>query len=266
MIDFAALSDIGLNRPDNQDAFFLPDASSTSAAAPVIALADGMGGFALGGVASSLALKTLMDIYSSYLVGTPDGALKRGFEAANAAVRAECERLGVTQMGTTLIAAAIHGNTLHIAHMGDSRAYLIRADKATCLTQDHSVVGDLLRMNVIKAWQVRKHDRRSMLTRAIGLTLFAQPDIFSLRLLPGDRLVLCTDGCWGVVEDEEFAQIANHAASSADLCQALVDIALARGSEDNISVVAAHIRQIPGLPLRNKTRGSWMGSLFDRGN
>lgn len=262
MIEFAGLSETGPVRDDNQDAIYIPDGSCPPGAGQIFAVADGMGGYAQGEVASSLALSSLLDTYTNIMFGKPDGVLKRGFEAANMAVCAEASRLGVTAMGTTLIAAAFHGNTLHLAHVGDSRAYLVRNGKATCLTEDHTVVGDLLRMKVIQAWQVRSHARRSILTKAVGMSLFIHPDFISISLLPGDRLVLCTDGCWSVVEDEELEQITKQAGSAADLCRALVDFALERGSDDNLSVAAAYVHQIPNLPQNGKARRGWMDRLF----
>lgn len=263
MIDFGGVSEIGPVCADNQDAFYLHgDNSEQPGVSPIIILADGMGGHAYGGVASGAALKALLDAYTQFSLGTPDRALKRGFDAANEAVRSEAARLDVNHIGTTLTAAVIHGNVLHIAHIGDSRAYLVRNGKATCLTEDHTVVGDLLRMKVIQGWQVRTHARRSILTKAIGLTLFAQPDIFSTNLFPGDRVVLCTDGCWALLEDDEIARISSSAAGAEELCRKLVDVALEHGSDDNVSAVAAHVRQIPHRPQYERARGGWMGRLF----
>ena len=262
MFDFAGLSEIGPVREDNQDSFYLPDTSATLEAGPIFAMADGMGGYAQGGLASSLALKALLAAYQQNLNGKPAGALKKGVEAANNAVCAEANRMGVSRMGTTLTAAAMHGSTLTIAHVGDSRAYLVRDGKALSLTQDHTVVGDLLRMKVIKPEQVRTHARRSILTRAIGLALFVQPDIFTVELKADDRLVLCSDGCWGVLEDDDFATLTSRAANAEAICQALVGAALDHGSDDNVSVVAVHVRKLAETPHNGKIKQSWLSRLL----
>ncbi len=213
----------------------------------MFALADGMGGYAQGGLASRLVLRALFDTCCSHSNQAIPAILKRAINAANLAVINETARLGVGRMGSTLIAACLDGARLHLAHIGDSRAYLIRpgTDTATCLTQDHTVVGDLLRMRVIASHQVRTHARRSILTKAIGMAMFVQPDVFSVDLHPGDRLVLCTDGVWCAVEDDEFARLAKSTDNAQALCHALIDLALDHGSDDNVSVIAAHFRDLP---------------------
>ena len=248
MFDFAGLSETGPVREDNQDSYYLPELASTAGVGPIFALADGMGGYAQGGLASSLALKALLTAYQQNGSGKPAGALKRGVEMANNSVCAEASKLGVSRMGTTLTAGAIYGSTLYVAHVGDSRAYLVRGGKAEILTQDHTVVGDLLRMKVIKPEQVRTHARRSILTKAIGMALFVQPDIFSVELHAGDRIVLCTDGCWAAIEDEALTQLTSCAASAEEICQSLVKHALDEGSDDNISVVAVHVQALAPAP------------------
>jgi len=106
-------------------------------------------------------------------------------------------------MGTTLTAAYILGNTLYLAHVGDSRAYLIRDGRLVCLTSDHTMVGDMVRSKLISHDKIRTHAQRSYLTKSLGTTLFVQPDITQQKLREGDRLILCSDGVWSVVEDEE---------------------------------------------------------------
>ena len=140
------------------------------------ALADGMGGYAHGGVASSLALETFIRS-STARPGPPLKDLRRSMESANLSVYQAAQRLGAGRMGTTLTALHLLGDTLHLAHVGDSRAYLIRAGRAICLTNDHTTVGDLVRMKVISPDKVRTHAQRSILSKAVGLGLFIQPDM-----------------------------------------------------------------------------------------
>src|SRR5258707_8714271 len=104
-------------------------------------------------------------------------------------------------MGTTLTAAYVYGDVLYLAHVGDSRAYLIRDGRSICLTSDHTTVGDMVRSNLISSDKIRTHAQRSILTKSVGTALFVQPDIIQQRLREGDRLVLCSDGVWSVIED-----------------------------------------------------------------
>jgi protein phosphatase len=163
-------------------------------------------------------------------------------------------------MGTTLTAARILGRRLHLGHVGDSRAYLVRDGRATCLTNDHTMVGDLVRMHVISPDKVRAHAQRSILTKAVGLTLFLQADIDEIDLTQGDRLVLCSDGVWSMVQDEEFAAFARAAGSAAELSQSLVDLALERGTDDNVSVVSMLVHSLPE-PSHNGHNGRSKWSL-----
>ena len=122
----------------------------------------------------------------------------------------KAQQLGAGRMGTTLTAVYIFGNTLYLTHVGDSRAYLIRDKRATCLSADHTTVGDMVRSKLLSPDKLRTHAQRSVLTKAIGISLFVQPDITEHRLQEGDRLVLCSDGVWSVVQDEDFARIASN--------------------------------------------------------
>ena len=256
MIEFSGLTEAGPVREDNQDALVLPDGTCAPAVSPgsswaeggssgqsgeLFALADGMGGYAHGEIASRIALQAIWKTFFDANQAKITGALRKGIEAANLAVLTAARELGVARMGSTLTAGVIEGSTLHIAHIGDARAYLVRGGEASLLTQDHSVVGDLLRMRVLRPEQVRGHARRSVLTRAVGLNLFPQPDVFSLTLQAGDWLVLCTDGVWSVVQDDEFARLACAAPSAAGLCRSLLDLALSRETDDNVSALAVRV-------------------------
>jgi len=166
------------------------------------------------------------------------------------------QRLGAVRMGTTLTAVTVVGSHLHVAHVGDSRAYLIRDNRAQCITDDHTRVGEMVRMKVIPPDKVRAHAQRSILTKGLGLTLFVQPDITQVTLRDGDRLVLCSDGVWSVVEDQEFAQQATSARDTTGLSQGLIDLALERQSDDNLSVVAIHLHHL-GPAEAAEPRRSW---------
>lgn len=278
ILTFSGISETGPVREDNQDSILVPESIAPDEIIPqtgdpqgpsiaegaLFALADGMGGYEAGGLASTLAIQALHDTFYYHPNGHPAGTLKRGVEAANLAVCNEANRKNITRMGTTILAGTVSGGQLHLVHVGDSRAYLVRGGSATCLTQDHTVVGDLLRMKVITPAQVRGHARRSILTRALGLTLFVQPDVLSIDLRPGDRVILCSDGLWAVVEDEEIARMGASTASITELCRGLADLALANGTDDNLSVVAVDVHDLDQRPKTGKISGGWLNRMFSR--
>jgi protein phosphatase len=241
-IESGGLSVVGLVREDNQDSIYLPTRQHDPEMGLLYAVADGMGGYAHGAVASSLALEALVNTLFERANPNPK-ALSSGVERANIEVYKAAQRLAAGRMGTTLTAAYILGDTLHLAHVGDSRAYLIRNGRAVCLTADHTTVGDMVRAKLISADKTRTHAQRSVLTKAIGLGLFVQPDITQHKLHEGDRLVICSDGVWSVVEDDEFAQAADEPSVDA-ISQNLIDLALRRETDDNVSVVVFHLRKL----------------------
>ncbi|MEP7285120.1 MAG: protein phosphatase 2C domain-containing protein [Chloroflexota bacterium] len=255
-IDSYALSHVGKVREDNQDAVRAckPDDTLNEICGQLYAIADGMGGYSHGGVASTLALETFFNTVHSTKPGQIPQAMRRGVQDANLSIYQEAQRLNVHRMGTTLTAVSLMGNQLHIAHVGDSRAYLIRNGKATCLTNDHTTVGELVRMHVLSPDKVRTHAQRSSLERALGIGLFIQPDIATVPLKQGDILILCTDGVWAMIEDDEFAQMASAASSLDSLSQQLVDLAMDRDSDDNVSVLTVYAEQLAEAPTAAPAR------------
>jgi len=140
-------------------------------------------------------------------------------------------------MGATVVAVLICDARLHVAHMGDSRAYLFRDGKMTALTEDHSVVGILERRHEISAQEARIHDARGRLTRFVGMPMPALPDVSTQGLRAGDRVLLCTDGLTGVIEDKAIEQILRSASQPQKACDCLVSAALATGGQDNVTAV-----------------------------
>lgn len=255
-------SQAGLLRSENQDVIRLPDGDAEGHG-HLCALADGMGGYAHGGLASQTAVEAL---WAAFFAGPPRQGvdnLRRGFHAANLAVQQAAQRLGAARIGTTLTALRIHGDELAVAHVGDTRAYLIRNGRARCLTRDHSVVGDLVRMKVLSPAQVRTHARRSILSRCLGISPFVQPDVTRVQLRPGDSLLLCSDGVWAVLEDEELAGLAAQAPDPDALTRRLIELAVARHSEDDVSAIAVQIHRLGTDPASSAVRG-WPRPAFLR--
>jgi len=232
---YAGDSHIGKVRPVNEDAFLL--------APPLFAVADGLGGHQAGEVASSLAIDTLLEAAprSSDLK-----ALGRAVRQANAAViEAAASGRGRSGMGTTLTAVMVEGTHLTVAHVGDSRAYLLHLGTLEQLTQDHSMVADLVRQGRITAEESRSHPNRSVITRALGSDPNMLADTFEVEAAPGDRLLLATDGLTSMVRDEEIEHVLATAPTASAAVRQLIDGALEAGGQDNITVVVVDIGPRP---------------------
>jgi PPM family protein phosphatase len=265
-IEFAGLSETGPIRDNNQDAILLPDGPLPGTFTSLAGLADGMGGYASGDVASRLALTILRQVALDMRGSMPEKVLRRGVETANLEVYKTARELDAGRMGTTLTAAYIAGDQLFLAHVGDSRAYLLRNGNIRCLTNDHSVVGDLVRSKLIPPEAVRTHEKRSILTRSVGLELFVSPEITSHKLAVGDRLILCSDGLWSAVEDEKMASVASRIKAPEALGRELIEQAIANASDDNCSIVVADIHAFLPLavPAAEPARHKWFGFFGSR--
>lgn len=236
-------SDTGRVREHNEDSVRIADpaASLVQQRGLLVAVADGMGGHERGEVASNLAIETLFSSYydpETTVGNAPNdviAALEQGFKAANDQIRAETTG-GPTagSMGTTMVAAVVRGDHLTVANVGDSRAYLVRAEAATQITRDHSLVAEQVTKGLITVEEARDSMARNVITRALGHLPKLDVDIFEIQLLPDDRVILCCDGVHGHVEPADFAEIALHNAPQ-QASQALIDLALERGSTDNVT-------------------------------
>lgn len=259
-LESAGVSIQGPVREDNQDAILLPNSTPPSQNGVLLAVADGMGGYANGALASSLALKQLLQIVrDSDLNWSPAKTLKQALDAANFEIYKFSQQIDGARMGTTLTAALVMGKLLYLLHVGDSRAYLIRRGKITCLTSDHTLVGDMVRSHLISAEKIRTHDKRSVLTRAVGLGLFIQPELTQIELQIGDRIILCSDGVWSVIEDQELAEQADQPVNVH--AQQIIDMAIAHGTDDNCSVITLQIRGFRYQTYDDPPHkdGSWFG-------
>lgn len=238
-----ASSDTGRVRDHNEDEVRLAEPESPQVAGRgfLAAVADGMGGHERGEVASNLAIETLFTTFYEEITEDqptdPVALLKQGFRASNERIMSESSTVsngGGGSMGTTMVAAAVAGTQLTIANVGDSRAYLVRAEAATQITRDHSLVAEQVASGVITAEEARTSNYRNVITRALGHRPKVEVDIFEIDLLPDDRVVLCSDGVHGHVEPDEVASITlQHDPQGSS--QALIDLAMERGSTDNVT-------------------------------
>jgi PPM family protein phosphatase len=239
-----AATDTGPVREQNEDAVLVasPEPELLESNGMLIAVADGMGGYQRGEVASKLAVETLKEVfYSSPLeevTEIPD-RLKRAFREANERIFQDGSAGGQqNMMGTTLVAAVIKENDLTIANVGDSRAYLVRANRPTQVTQDHSLVAEQVAAGAMTAEEARESQHRNIITRALGHRERVDIDIFEMRLLPDDRLVLTSDGVHDYVAEESLVEIPL-GKSADDAARELIALAIENQTNDNVSVVVA---------------------------
>lgn len=228
---WATLTSVGRVRTHNED--------TVLGEPPLFVVADGLGGHEAGEVASAIAVETLRD-HSPRRADAK--ALGRAVRAANREViRAAREGVGRSGMGTTLTAAIVDGACIAIAHVGDSRAYLLHDGRLEQLTDDHSMVADLIRRGQLSEEDARIHPHRSVITRALGTDADMVADHFEVEAARGDRLLLCSDGLTGMLENETIAEILAAHREPKEAASALVDAANAAGGQDNISVVIVDI-------------------------
>lgn len=244
---------IGLHREKNQDSIFALTAHSAGDQKKIpfglYIVADGMGGHELGEVASSSAIKAaashvLEKVYLPFLKDEPvlqdtiDEILKEGVNKAR-----EMVVVNAPEGGTTLTIALIYNTTLRIAHIGDSRAYLISPEGVILpLTRDHSLVKRLEELGQITPEEAAVHPQRNILYRAIGQGEQTEAEM-DARPLPADGfLLLCSDGLWGVLTEDEITRLVTQTVNLHDACSRLIDAANNNGGPDNISVVLVHFQ------------------------
>ncbi len=236
-----AATDVGRVRDGNEDAYLVDDAMG------LIAVADGMGGHRAGEVASATALEALRAAING---GRP---LRESIEDANDAVYTKSlTDTSLRGMGTTLTAGTlVAGDTLLVGHVGDSRAYLLHDGELRQVTDDHSLVEELVREGRLTADEAAVHPQRSIITRALGVDASVEVDVYPVELVPGDRLLLCSDGLTGMVQPDDIAATLRRESDPARAAAQLVDAANAAGGEDNITVVVvavtdeAPLRELP---------------------
>jgi serine/threonine protein phosphatase PrpC len=230
-------TDTGLQRRGNED--------SSYARAPLFVVADGMGGAQAGEVASQIAVQAFEQGLPDE--GSPEERLATRVREANTEIyerqRAEHQLAG---MGTTLTAAYVDDAHLAIAHVGDSRAYLFRDGKLTRLTQDHSLVDELVRRGKLTEEQAAEHPQRSIITRALGPETSVEVDTWSYPARAGDVLLLCSDGLTSMISEERIGQILASADGLDRAADALIAAANEAGGRDNITVVLVRLEDVGG--------------------
>jgi len=240
---YAVASDTGRRRRRNEDNYVV--------APPLFAVADGMGGAQAGEVASQLAASALEDGDSNGLEGTQ--RIDALIQEANRRIhdRASTDPTA-SGMGTTMTVALVDGMTVAIGHVGDSRAYLVRGEQMEQLTDDHSLVNELVKTGKLSAEEAQVHPQRSVITRAVGTDPDVDVDGFTLEAQDGDVFLICSDGLSDMVEDEEILELVHQNRDDLDKAvKALVNAANRGGGEDNITAVAFRISSEPAPSLED---------------
>lgn len=240
---------IGMEKKENQDyhAYRVPEGSEMNKKGVLLALADGMGGYTGGSLASRTAVETLIDTYYNDPSDNVTGSLTKAFLKANREVIEKgAEHVETAKMGSTLTAVVIKKNKLYFAHVGDSRGYIIHKNDITQFTEDHSYVYSLVKAGVIKAEDAETHPDRNVITRAIGLADELTVDASEIERQPEKDLyiLLCCDGLHGVVPDDTIISTIDQYREPDIVCEKLVETANQNGGPDNITVLIARIDKV----------------------
>ncbi len=255
--ELALLSDVGTTRPDNEDScgHFIENPNSV-----VFAVADGVGGYEGGEVASKMAIDITLEAYRE----SPQewGAAKRLYRAitrANIGIHDKALTVPeLSRMATTMTAVAVDHGILSAVHIGDCRLHLIRHSQISVVTKDHTMVAGQVRMGMMTAERAKTHPERGMLLRSLGRELIASIDRITLPLFERDRLVLCSDGLYNVLDAKELESLTRDV-DAETACHALIDTANKRGTHDNLTCAVFRMTSHTGHTL---STGGWRERLL----
>jgi serine/threonine protein phosphatase PrpC len=246
LIDHAGISEQGPVRKRNEDYIGHGPADGTAPGhhkGNLFIVCDGVGGSGAGDVASKAVTETVIERYYA-AKKRPEKALLDAISMANLHVYDISMKADRLRMETTIAALAIVGHKAVIANIGDTRAYRIRNNsEIELLSTDHSEVAEMVKMRILTPENARHHPRRHIITRSMGSNPMIAPAVRIEPIHSGDTFVLCTDGLWEPVNDEEIADIAT-SMSPREACQALIDLGIKRGTNDNVSVQVVTVNAI----------------------
>jgi protein phosphatase len=246
----AGLTDVGRKRNHNEDSFLIDDELQ------LYVVADGMGGHAGGGTASRIAVETIdkelrraRESRDNPFVTIPNLQDALLPDALRMAVERACQAIFTTAqddprlsgMGTTVISLVVRDNQVFFAHVGDSRAYLIRGPLIQQVSEDHSLVNEQIKAGMITPEEAKHSRYKNIITRSVGFEEEVQVDVMGVVAEPGDVFLLCSDGLANMVEDRELHEVVASTAELADIPKRLVDLANERGGDDNITVIVVQM-------------------------
>lgn len=253
-LDIAAQSDIGRRKKDNEDSFgvFRDDTQGLNLFrhGALLVVADGLGGHMGGEIASKLAVSILKDVLKEPAPPAGEGhdqallaILTKHFERSNTSVFQTNQDINPNSkpMGTTMIAAAITPKKVHIGNVGDSRVYHIRDNEIIGRTEDHSWVDEQVKLGLMSKSEAQVDVRKNVVTRSIGTRADVDTDTYVWYIVPGDWIMLCSDGLVNMVKDADICEEFRAGGSAAEITSRLVNLANENGGKDNITVIAANI-------------------------
>ena len=265
-LEILALTDVGRKRDHNEDCI------GSDIDLGIVIVADGMGGYAAGEVASAIAVNTIMEELREGLGKVKPGEIdgESGYSQKTIIIKDAIAKANETifqtaqsqpqcrGMGTTLVTAAFYDDRVTVAHVGDSRMYRLRDENFEQITSDHSLLQELIDKGFYTPEEARQSMNRNLVTRAMGIDMEVNPDFQEEFVKPGDLYLLCSDGLTDLVEDDEIhAMLRKHGASLEDAATALVHQANEYGGKDNISVILARTLKPNAAPE------SWYSKVFD---
>ena len=232
-------TDIGRKRQVNQDFIFTSE-GAVGNLPNLLVVADGMGGHNAGDFASRYGVSVLVESVRKDRNFNPVKILRNAIEAANREILTQARMdPAMAGMGTTMVACTIVGGYAYVANVGDSRLY-VSAEELTQITQDHSLIAEMVRLGELTAEEGRNHPDKNIITRAVGTADEVRIDFFDIKLEPGNRILMCSDGLTNMVDDEHIFEILKEKGAE-ETAQVLVDEANKNGGKDNIAVVVAEI-------------------------
>lgn len=240
----AMKSDVGRVRTENQDFAVVTTPDEYRAdKGQLMLVADGMGGHRGGATASRMAAEIIKSEYMDSTDGDVEAVLRRALQKANAQIYQDSQtNPELRGMGTTCSVVVIRGDAAHVAHVGDSRVYLIRDNTIEQLTEDHSLVATMVKEGLLTTREAEVHPRRNVLQRSVGVLPELEADFLPpMKIKPGDIFVICSDGLHGLVKPEEILEVARQPLEQA--VDDLVNRALSRGAPDNVTVVVVRVEE-----------------------
>ena len=232
-----SITDIGRKRKINQD--YVYTAEQPLGNLPnLFIVADGMGGHNAGDYASKAAVEAIVQEVQHSFEKNPMKIFEKAIELANSQIyKVASEHTDMEGMGTTVVVATFLGKYLQIANVGDSRLYVVNHEEIRQITRDHSLVQEMVRLGGLDKEEARNHPDKNVITRAVGVSQTVEPDFFTVELVEGDIVLMCSDGLTNMLEDEEIRMIMSGARDVVEKAQELVAAANHNGGKDNISVI-----------------------------
>lgn len=232
-----SMTDIGIKRQMNQDYIFCTE-NSVGSFPNLFIVADGMGGHKAGDYASRTCVDCVVDSIKNSSMKTPVSIMEQAIKKANSQVLSDARsNTELEGMGTTCVCAVVFDRTLYVANIGDSRLYIINDKEIKQVTQDHSLVEEMIRNGEIGRREARLHPNKNIITRALGTNEEVTPDFFEVELLKDDIILICSDGLSNMMDDEDMMYIIRRYQSLDQAGKRLIEKANECGGRDNISIV-----------------------------